>query len=470
MDVRRKGSVNVSVDFAVKNVYDITEFRGTYTRKDYGGAASAYSTPVSFAITALTALSDAHTDNKGIYFSSVVTDGSQYQVRVDFPDEAFATGADEVLCVIYDDADEEISHRIISLVGEVQDLYGGKVWIDTVNGNPGTVPGENGTVDRPVLGIEDALDLAFQLGIAEISVVPFSLIVLSDTVSSKRFTGKDYIIDLSDEEVNSVVIEGGAVIGTATSTGNDLVIRDGFLAGDDSNTVGLPGGTFVDNCRINGSVSLNEASERYVFRNCSSMRNGTISPVIFDFVADACELICTGYEGAMQLKDFNDGVGDKAYITGKGTFSEGANCTSGTPFVIGVWQMEGLDFLTPDRHADSKYTVSTFVDSAKNSIDGIKEKTDTLPHSVKKNVDIDNFYFVMLDATTGAPVSGLTVAASRKLDSDAAWTNMAETIHDVGFGVYRMDIVAAHTNGNSGVWRFVASGAQDIAITFLTEA
>lgn len=104
------------------------------------------------------------------------------------------------------------------------------------------------------------------------------------------------------------------------------------------------------------------------------------------------------------------------------------------------------------------------------TLDAIKAKTDNLPHSMKKNTAIPDFKFVMLDSTTGNPVAGLAVTATRKLDDDASWTVMAGSPADNGEGAYSIDITAADNNGDAGIWKFTAPGAKTTFVTFLTEA
>lgn len=112
------------------------------------------------------------------------------------------------------------------------------------------------------------------------------------------------------------------------------------------------------------------------------------------------------------------------------------------------------------------------IDIIDTNVDAIKLKTDNLPHSIKKATAIAKFKFVMLDATTGNPTAGFTITAARKLDADATWSAMpgSVTIVDNGTGVYSIDIAAADTNGDTGVWRFTAPGAETTLITFVTEA
>ncbi len=141
--------------------------------------------------------------------------------------------------------------------------------------------------------------------------------------------------------------------------------------------------------------------------------------------------------------------------------------------LTGGYALGGLDFRLHTEATDI-VTGDTY-DTAENfsaAIDGIKAKTDNLPHSIKKNTAVAKFKFAMLSSTTGDLVAGLTVTATKKLDADAAWSAMpgSGTIVDNGSGAYSIDIAAADTNGDAGVWRFTAPGAKTTLITFVTEA
>jgi hypothetical protein len=103
-------------------------------------------------------------------------------------------------------------------------------------------------------------------------------------------------------------------------------------------------------------------------------------------------------------------------------------------------------------------------------IPAIKSKTDNLPHSIKKNTAISNFKLVMLDSATGNPKSGLIITATKKLDADVSWGAMTGSQVDNGDGAYSFDINAADTNGDTGIFKFTASGAKTTFISFMTEA
>lgn len=85
----------------------------------------------------------------------------------------------------------------------------------------------------------------------------------------------------------------------------------------------------------------------------------------------------------------------------------------------------------------------------------------------RQNAALDNFAFVMLDATTGKPKTGLTVSGFVIQDagSEVALTN---SVAEVGNGGYRVDLTAAEMNGALIRLRFTASGADDTIITIVT--
>lgn len=127
----------------------------------------------------------------------------------------------------------------------------------------------------------------------------------------------------------------------------------------------------------------------------------------------------------------------------------------GTEFRVHI---EATESVTGDTYDAAEYC-SVILDKIDNK----------LPHSIKKNTAISSFKFVMISDTTKEPTAGYTVTSERKLDADASWTAMAGSKVDNGYGVYSINIQAADTNGDTGVWRFTSSGAEDTIITFITE-
>ena len=169
----------------------------------------------------------------------------------------------------------------------------------------------------------------------------------------------------------------------------------------------------------------------------------------------------TGDHAGVDIEGQNAGHGIK--VTAGSSGGEGLNVIAGAGAVGARFQggSSGLFVLGTD--AGSKGLTAS----------GVSKDIDAkeIPHSIKKNTAIAGLKFVMVDATTGNPAAGFTVTASRKLDADATWSAMpgSGTIVDNGSGVYSIDIAAADTNGDTGVWRFTAPGAETTLITFVTE-
>lgn len=88
--------------------------------------------------------------------------------------------------------------------------------------------------------------------------------------------------------------------------------------------------------------------------------------------------------------------------------------------------------------------------------------------NLKKNQALAGFMFMMTDATTHAPKTGLTVAGTVSLDGGAfgATTN---SVVEVSGGWYKINLVAGDVNGNVVALRFTATGADDRDISLVTQ-
>lgn len=88
--------------------------------------------------------------------------------------------------------------------------------------------------------------------------------------------------------------------------------------------------------------------------------------------------------------------------------------------------------------------------------------------NIKKNTAIGGFQFVMTDATTHAPKTGLSITSTVSLNGGAfgSTTNSATEISN---GWYTINLSAADLNGNTVALRFSATGADDRDITWVTQ-
>ncbi len=91
----------------------------------------------------------------------------------------------------------------------------------------------------------------------------------------------------------------------------------------------------------------------------------------------------------------------------------------------------------------------------------VKTQTNT-----KTNTALNNFEFVLVDSS-GVPVTGQTVTATRSIDGGAV-SSCANSVSEVSNGIYKIDLATSDLNGAVITLRFTASGAQDRLITVIT--
>lgn len=87
---------------------------------------------------------------------------------------------------------------------------------------------------------------------------------------------------------------------------------------------------------------------------------------------------------------------------------------------------------------------------------------------LKKNTASAAFHFLMTDSTAHNPATGKTVTATRAIDTGAFAGGTLGAVTEISNGLYRLDLGAGDTNGNTVTLRFTASGCDDTMMTFLT--
>lgn len=85
-----------------------------------------------------------------------------------------------------------------------------------------------------------------------------------------------------------------------------------------------------------------------------------------------------------------------------------------------------------------------------------------------KNTALNGFEFTMYD-TSGNPATGLSVTLWVSLNGGNFGVS-TDTCVEIGNGVYYVNLKAADTNGNTGCFRFFATGARDTLIPFITQS
>jgi hypothetical protein len=87
--------------------------------------------------------------------------------------------------------------------------------------------------------------------------------------------------------------------------------------------------------------------------------------------------------------------------------------------------------------------------------------------NIKKNA-ASRIGFTMTDSTTHAPKTGLTVASTVSIDGGAFGATV-NSVTEISSGDYTLVLAAGDTNGNDLIFRFTASGADDLNIEVTTQ-
>ena len=230
---------------------------------------------------------------------------------------AAGTSADELVDDVWDEILTGATHNVSTSSGrrlrELQEsgaVYGGFIWIDTVNGTAGTEDYINGTSDNPVDSIADANTLAASVGIDRFQVAPGSTITFAATQSNEMFIGREWTLALGAQAITGTYIEGATVSGTGTGAA-------AHFASCEIGTTTLAN-CRMGFCRFTDTITMSAASD-YYFHDCYSGVAGSGTPVI-DFGAGVANtnLSMRRYSGGIQI-DNKDGTGtDLMSLEGNG--------------------------------------------------------------------------------------------------------------------------------------------------------
>ncbi len=174
--------------------------------------------------------------------------------------------------------------------------------------------------------------------------------------------------------------------------------------------------------------------------------------------------ISTATSIGKKLKDWTLGSDNKAIL------SSDAHTGAVIPTVT---TLTGHTPQTGDTYARIGATGSGLTSLASQSdVTAIKAKTDNLPSAIKKNTALNNFVFVMTDATTHVEVTGKVNGDFTKQYSldGGSFSALSGTITEVGNGAYKINLTAGELNGNSVILRFAASGCDTVLIPIVTNA
>lgn len=119
-----------------------------------------------------------------------------------------------------------------------------------------------------------------------------------------------------------------------------------------------------------------------------------------------------------------------------------------------------------DFHTDPGVMLTAGTGSNQINIDG--SGNVPIVSNVKKNTASSGFMFVMTNASTGAPMTGLTVTSQVAIDG-GAFASTTNAVSEISNGWYKLNLAAADVNGNHIALRFSSAGANDTDIEIVTQ-
>ena len=118
---------------------------------------------------------------------------------------------------------------------------------------------------------------------------------------------------------------------------------------------------------------------------------------------------------------------------------------------------------------DEILALHTVSGSVAQAITDIKAKTMNLPGGLTKNASFLNFTFTLFSSADHVtPITGRSVTAQRSLDG-SAFTACSNSVSEIGYGVYKINLTSADTNGDALTFRFTAAGADPCLVSVITE-
>lgn len=194
------------------------------------------------------------------------------------------------------------------------------VWIDTVNGTAGTESYVNGTVDKPVSSLADAITIATAVGLRRFHLNNGSSITLASSFAQRDFIGENWTCALGSQALTSCLITGATVSGTCTGSGNIFT--------DCEVSATLPP-CLMHECGIS-ALTVGSAGE-FDLIHC----HADADPAIIDFGAavGATDFHLRGASGDWEVRNLL--TGDGFEMDGDGEVTLAASVTGGTVKIAG---------------------------------------------------------------------------------------------------------------------------------------
>lgn len=225
------------------------------------------------------------------------------------------------------------SGRRLRILQESGGVYGGQIYVDTVNGTAGTTNFENGTSDNAVLTIADAKTLSGSIGIPDFHIINGSSITLAESTVNESYFGDNWTLVLNNQACGGAHFLGADVSGIATGTGT------GFEGGE-IGTITIGDDAHFTFLGLSGTITLPVGS--VTFYGCH--HDGATAPILdFGAAVGSTTVHMHQYAGGLELQNFGDNGTDIIHLDGNGKLTINVNSSGGTVNLRGNWEIEDND-------------------------------------------------------------------------------------------------------------------------------
>jgi hypothetical protein len=304
---------------------------------------------------------EANISNLNTTISHVRDDTEDIQAKIGIPvtsDLALEIDAIRTLTNLLGDIQEDIKDR--------QVVYEeGAVWVDLIEGTPGTTIFVNGTSRNPVISMADANTLATALKFNRFKINNGSSITFVGDQVNKIFDADGAFINMGSQNVNLSVFNRAIMLGIGTGA---AIFRDCALVGVTIDT------STAYTSVVSGTTTLS-ITGTYHFLRCTA--SGATDP-IFNFGAVGAQTLnLRDWSGAVEIQ--NLAAGDIVHFEGNGLITFNANCTGGTAFLRGNINLVDNSGGAVTLNQDARYELSRILsdETAFNGADIADILTDT---------------------------------------------------------------------------------------------
>lgn len=231
-------------------------------------------------------------------------------------------------------------------------VYQDKVCIDTISGVAGTSIGYNGISTYPVSNMVDALTIANALNVKNLCFKPLSDVILSGTYNGWIFSGKEYSLNLGNQNLDNSVFQYADITGTGLISNINKEIHFEYCKIGTSKLTK----SYFNNCDLEGTITL--ASGNHVWHETSDITNSATTPIII--FQPGAELQCRSYKGGIQVN--NMVTGNDLIIDGAGRVIIDSSCSGGNITIRGPFTLVNNSTGTTIND-NARYAISMIVES-----------------------------------------------------------------------------------------------------------